>query len=189
MLHIYNIIALITTLLETVYLSLVINYVFGLHDFYINICSHIHVQLCLCMWLQHYYIYSPTQYMLNALMTSKWKKSERSIKNGKKNELTFELDKGHRTMTNKTKPHRGLKWWATQTPSKNIDVPIFSRTVISSFSYKVPVRFAKFHDCDGLTENIYLHNLPTFTQTCVFLRVITHFFLAGQGFGQHASSC
>jgi len=40
-----------------------------------------------------------------------------------------------------------------------------------------------------LKENIYLHNLPTFTQTCVLLRVITHFFLAGHGFGQHASSC
>ena len=80
----------------------------------------------------------------------------------------------------KQKTHRGLKRWATQTPSKNIDVPIFSRTVISSFSYKVPVRFDKFLDCDGFTENIYLQNLPTFTQTCVFWRVITHFFLAGQ---------
>jgi hypothetical protein len=122
-------------------------------------------------------------------MTSKWKKSERSIKNGIKRTHMQNWTKDTERWQIKQKPHRGLKRWATQTPSKNIDVPIFSRTVISSFSYKVPVRFDKFLDCDGLTENIYLQNLPTFTQTCVFLRVITHFILAGQGFGQHASSC
>ena len=177
-------------LLEIVYLFLVINYVFGLHDFYIKICSQIHVQLCFCMWLQNYYIYSPIEYMLNSFMTSKWTKSEGAIKNEKKKRTHMQnwTNDTERWQT-KQKTHRGLKRWATQTPSKNIDVPIFSRTVISSFSYKVPVRFDKFLDCDGFTENIYLQNLPTFTQTCVFWRVITHFFLAGQGFGQHASSC
>jgi len=66
---------------------------------------------------------------------------------------------------------------------------MFSSTVLSSFSYEIPVKIDTFLDCDELTEHIYLHNLPTFTQTCVLLRVITHFFLTGHGFGQHASSC